>query len=84
MIKSPTDYMIIGNIPALKEACLAVDKSRNEIDGVKANQILMAGMETAKRILNAELDHYLGSGRRIGITVSGSNVGETCPIYNFL
>jgi hypothetical protein len=72
--------MMIGNIPALKEMAMAVDKSRNEESGVGSNEILLSGEVTASRILNAELDHQLGAGRTIGINLSGSNVGEICPV----
>lgn len=79
-IVKTTDYMMIGNIPALKEMAMAVDKSRNEESGVGSNEILLSGEVTASRILNAELDHQLGAGRTIGINLSGSNVGEICPV----
>lgn len=82
--QQPTDYLIIGNIPALNEMCMAINKAGNEADGVKSNQILQSGLMAAIRLLNGELDMYLGSGRRIGITLSGSSVGEQFPVENFI
>lgn len=81
---NPTDYMIIGNIPALNEMCMALNKSGNEADGVKSNQILQSGLMAAKNLLNGELDAYLGAGRRVGITVQGSSVGEICPVLTLI
>lgn len=83
-IKNPTDYLIIGNIPALKEMLSALKKAENEPDSVKANQIIATGMDTAIQVLDAELDHQLGSGRTIGMTIEGSSVGSNEPVLNFL
>jgi hypothetical protein len=83
-VKEPTDYMIISNIAALKEMAMAMIKSQDEQDGVKSNTILMAGQRMAEKVLNDELDHYLGQGRRAGITIEGSNHGAAEEIPNFL
>lgn len=83
-VVQPTDYMMIGNIPALNEMCMALNKSGNEADGVKSNQILMSGLAAAKNLLNDELSHYLGTAREVGITVNGSGMPDAEPICNFL
>jgi hypothetical protein len=83
-VRVPTDYLILGNLPALKEMMVALKKSENEPDNVKANQIIASGMMLAKQILDDELDHETGSGRTIGMTVIGSSVGDTEPIPVFM
>lgn len=83
-VKVPSDYLIISNLPALKEMMGAIKKAENEPDSIRANQIIAAGTATAKAILDKELDHYLGSGRTIGITVIGSSVGSNQEVENFL
>lgn len=79
-VKQDTDYLIIGCIPALKEMMKAIKKSENEEDSVAANQIIIAGESLAKSILDSELDHHYGSGRRMGMSIVGSSVGDTEPI----
>ena len=79
-VKNDTDYLLIGNIPALKEMCSAVYQSENEMDSVKKNQIILAGTTTARSLLDQELDHYLGTGRRMVMQVTGSSVGTVDPV----
>lgn len=76
-----TDYLLIANIPAMKEMMVAINKAENEPDSEKANNIILKGLAVAKTILNSELDHYLGSGRRIGVELVGSSVigGDIVP-----
>lgn len=83
-VKNDTDYLIIGNIPALKEMCVALKNSEDEEDGVKANQIIAAGLATAKNILDKQLNHYLGDGRQVGVEIMGSSVGSLDPVNNFI
>jgi hypothetical protein len=83
-VVNPSDYLMIGNIPALNEMCMALNKSGNEADGVKSNQILASGLAAAKNLLDKELLHYLGEGREIGITVNGSGMPDAEMIHNFL
>lgn len=83
-VKAETDYLLISCVPALKAMMTAIKKSENEPDGEVANQILLAGEAVALRELNAELDHYLGSGRKIGMSFSGSSIGEQEPIENLI
>jgi hypothetical protein len=81
-VVNPSDYLVIQCIPALKEMMSALKKSENEPDSVKANQIIAAGTVTACKVLDAQLDHQLGSGRVIGINVVGSSVGQNDPVAN--
>jgi hypothetical protein len=76
-----TDYLIVGNIPALKEMCQSIEirrKATGQTDIVLAE----AHEQKAVQLLEEELDHYLGSGRRIGAQVVGAGIGESDPIYN--
>ena len=83
-VKNPTDYLIIGNLPALKEIMTAIKKAENEPVSTTANQIIASGLILAKAILDAELDHETGSGRVIGMTIVGSSVGSNEPVENFV
>jgi hypothetical protein len=83
-VKVPSDYLIIQNLPALKEMMSALKKSENQADSTAANNIIAGGMATAMEMLDKQLDHYLGSGRTIGINVVGSSVGDNEPVLNFL
>jgi len=53
-----TDYLLIGNIPALKEECLSVRYS--EMDTDEAMRMSEFKHKKAIRLLNQELIHYLG------------------------
>lgn len=55
------DYLLIGNIPALKAACESV--RYGEVDNPAAFQMSAAKWNDAIRILNQELVHYLGRTR---------------------
>lgn len=79
-----TDYLIIGNLPALKEMVLALNRAENEMDNVKSNKIIAAGLTTAKHLLDQELDSYLGAGRRIGINLQGSGNLDGENVHNFI
>lgn len=82
--KNDTDYLVISNLDALKAMCGAINKAENTSDSVASNMIIKGGLMEAEDILNQELDHYLGSGRRIGVTVIGSSVGSIQPVINVL
>lgn len=83
-VVNDTDYLILGNIPALKEICLALQSAENEPDNLKKNSIIASGEGLAMAELDSELDHYLGSGRRIGIEMLGSSVGDLQPVETFI
>jgi len=72
-----TDYLIIGNLGALKLGCLAAkaeeegrysDASLLWYGGMLKNGVKLIG---AVNILNEELDHYLGSGREMSMSIRG-------------
>lgn len=65
-----TDYLIIGNLPALKEECQAIRMS--EMDSMEARRMAAAHHANAIRLLGGELDHYVGR-ERISVSV---------PIFN--
>lgn len=52
------DWLIIGNIPALKLACEAV--RYGEIDSAEAFQMSERKWKEALKVLRQEMDHYLG------------------------
>lgn len=55
------DWLVIGNIPALKRACESVRYA--EIDSAEAQNMSRAKWQEAIRLLNRELDHHLGKHR---------------------
>jgi hypothetical protein len=79
-----TDYLIIGNLPALKEMMMALAKAEDEPDAIRKVQIVSAGMTVAKQILDQQLDHYLGSGRKMGMNIIGSSIGDVIPVPTLL
>lgn len=79
-----TDYLLIGNIPAMKEMMVAINKAENEADGEKANNIILKGLSVAKGILDKELSHYLGDGREIGINIVGQCLAGAEPVETLL
>jgi hypothetical protein len=78
--RKDTDYLIIGNLPALKEMMMALSKAEDEPDGLRKVQLVAAGMTIAKQILDQQLDHYLGSGRKMGMNIVGSSIGDVVPV----
>lgn len=86
-----SDYLVIGNLKALKLACMAV-KAEEELRLSDASILINGGVnsKTGQRIigaigeLDAELDHYLGAGRRMGINLIGTATGSAEPIDNLL
>jgi hypothetical protein len=79
----PTDYLIIDCIPALKFMAQACKK---EEDAVSTSDLQEAmGFETkAVAELDDQLDHFLGSGRRIGLNIQGPMMNDGCPIESFM
>lgn len=70
-----TDYCIIGNIPALKTGCEAINSAEHEPDGVKKIQIMEAGMIEATKFLNEELQANTGDKTVPGIQVFNFGIG---------
>ncbi len=83
-VKQDTDYLIIGNIPALKEMMKAIKKSENEADGVASNRILLSGEAVATKLLDSQLDHHFGSGRKMGMTITSTADQMADPIQQLL
>jgi hypothetical protein len=81
-VKNPTDYLIIENLPAMQEMMVGIKNAENEEDGVKRQGIIESATASAVNLLNEEADHYLGSGRRIGMEVVGSSLGDIQPVEN--
>lgn len=78
--RNDTDYLLIGNLPALKEMVVALNRAENDANNLASNQIIASGLATAKNILDKELDHYLGAGRKMGINIVGSSLGDVSPV----
>ncbi len=70
-----TDYLLIGDLPALKFACMAIKASEEERYNDETTLMNKAVVE-----LQNELSHFLGDGRTIGINLQGSNIGTNDPI----
>lgn len=83
-VKNDTDYLVISSMPALKELMMALSKAEDEPDALRKVQLVSAGMTMAKQVLDQQLDHYLGSGRKMGMSVIGSSIGDVVPVPNLL
>jgi len=83
-VKQDTDYLIIGNIPAMKEMMKAIKKAENEADGVASNQILLSGEAVATKLLDNQLDHHFGSGRKMGMNITNTADQMADPIVNLI
>lgn len=55
-VSQPTDFLLIGNIPALKAQCESIRFS--EMDNPQAQAMALLKHRQAVRILNQELQHY--------------------------
>jgi hypothetical protein len=80
-VKNDNDYLIIGNIAALKLACMAC-RSEEEHNFGESNFLWNGGImkDGSKRIgaiqeLDSELGHIQGDGQQIGINLVGSAAG---------
>ncbi len=76
-----SDYLIIGCLPALKEEMMSINKKRKATTNADY-QLAMLQSQQAVMYLEEELDHYLGTGRRIGINAVGAAIGDAEPIFN--
>jgi hypothetical protein len=63
----PTDFLLIGNIPALKQECQAI--RHEEMDDPTAKALAINEHRAAVRMLNQELTHYTGK-NQIAINVA--------------
>jgi hypothetical protein len=82
-VSLPTDYLILGCMPAIKNECVAVKKLEDAVSSQDVQEA-MAFETLAIKELDDELDSQLGSGRRVGLTISGSSVVDGCPIESFM
>lgn len=83
-VKVDTDYLIIGNIPALKELCVAIVNAEKAPDSIAKNQIMTSGYAMAMNELDSELRHYRGSGLVTGINIVGSSIYNNNPVESLL
>lgn len=83
-VSQPTDFLIIGNIPALKEEVMSLRFS--EMDSVNGTQLAESHHRKAVKLLNDELNHYMnrdepainvGPFQTIGLGRGGLNLGMT-------
>lgn len=59
-VKNPTDYMLIGCIPALKDMAQAIVSAESAPVGTQKDAIIASGLASARRSLEMELRHYNG------------------------
>ncbi len=74
-----TDVLLIGNIPALKNMCVAVKTYEEAVNNADI-QRAMAFEALAVKELDNEIDFALGEGREIGMNIQGSNIGAIQPV----
>lgn len=82
-VQNDSDYLIIGNLAALKLACMAC-KAEAEHSWSEASLLWNGGADpkTGQNVTGAiqeldfELQHQLGTGRQLGITFVGSGYGD--------
>lgn len=78
-VAQSTDYLLIGNVPALKAECESIRHS--EMDDVDSQQMAIAKHIEAVKLLNQELVHYQGQGFAVNLAPFGhaqlwkSNIG---------
>jgi len=75
----PGDYLIIGNIPALKLEIQSIKKQEDAVSAADMNEARMFETQAIME-LDSELDHYLGSGRRMGMNIQGPMLADGCAI----
>lgn len=85
-VKNDADYLIIGNLAAVKLGGMAVLAEGNHA-WAEANLLWNGGKGSdgvtrigAIQELEFELQHHIGDGRKVGITVVGSNIGANQPV----
>ena len=82
-VSLPSDYLLIQNIPALKLMCQSLKKQEDGVSQADLGEAV--GYSTmAIKELDDQLDTMLGSGRRIGLTVTGSGGPDGTPIETFV
>lgn len=79
----PTDYLIIECIPALKSEMQCVKKLEDAVSSSDVAEA-MAFETLAVKELDDQLDHYLGSGRRMGMNIQGTMFADGVPIESMM
>ncbi len=79
-VKKDSDYLIVQNLTAIKDACLAVKYAEPPADMAKSEIFL----QRALRALNNELETHLGSARHIGINNAGTGQFAAEPVPAFM
>ncbi len=74
-----TDVLLIGNIPALKNMCVAVKTYEEAVNNADI-QRAMAFEALAVKELDSEIEFYLAEGREVGVNFQGSSVGTVQPV----
>jgi hypothetical protein len=69
-VVNPTDFLIIGNIPALKAKCESIRFS--EIDNANSQAMALLKHRQAVKLLNQELQHYGGDQPDVNVAVFGT------------
>lgn len=78
-VAADTDFLLIGNIPALKEECMSIRYS--EMDTANSKQMSMIHHKNAVRLLNQELIHFLGKDKpAVGYSPFGSSSLESVGV----
>jgi hypothetical protein len=78
-VAEDSDYCLIGNPAALKEMCMAIRaKEENRLSDSVALETM------AVKLLDQELDTYLGAGRNIGINIISGGITSDDPIQTFI
>lgn len=65
-VRSDNDVLLIGNLPALKAMCLAIQKE-DKNDQAAA----MVDLARAYQIMDDEVQHYLGTGQKVPVRMEG-------------
>lgn len=78
-VKNDADYSLIGNLAALKKECMAV---KAEEENRFQDAVALEAM--AVKLLDEELDHYLGAGRNLGINIISQSITSNDPVATFL
>lgn len=83
-VQRDTDYLILGNIPALKEMMQAISQAEKTMDPLMKNKIIASGLAMAMSELDFELQTYTGSSGYQSVNWTGSSVLENDPVGNII
>lgn len=82
-VKNDTDYVMFGNVPALKNMMVAVKQYEEAVSTDDLNRAA-AFEKLALRELDDEISASLGEGREVGMNVKGANIGWNNPVEALL